>query len=456
MQDALTQALIERRARAAKGGHAREHTWDRVLLAERLRRRLTRSGRWQASVNGQVMSAGALELPGLAGAHSGEINDPAGGAAETAGAAVAGLARRIGGAPPSPASEFARWACSPDAAPTLAEAAKLAPQLSLRLSLDTPVAKPPAATPAAAVTSAAAAGTAADVSADNAPTANAPAAGRTRKRPTMRRGSWVLGSDDVTATESLRIECDGKGPTVVRSLKIGAHLAEAAIDGGKPASRQTSRRERRRRSHASALAALGRAPPSIAAPSTSAAPPAAAAAASSAPAVAALAPAAPAEGTSPLAAARAVGGTARAAAAIGDAALSSDGVAPSARLRVVAISDTHGFEAQLLGEASLPEGDVLVHCGDWSHHGTPERVRAAQAELDTWLAAQPHKHKLIVRGNHDSVDATFPLSRAVYATTPMRIELDGVTFSLVPYFHPGRLGRHVPAGARARTRLLPR
>jgi 3',5'-cyclic AMP phosphodiesterase CpdA len=45
----------------------------------------------------------------------------------------------------------------------------------------------------------------------------------------------------------------------------------------------------------------------------------------------------------------------------------------------------------------VPAGDVLVHCGDFTHKGTA----AETAAFDAYLGALPHKHKLLVGGNHD-------------------------------------------------------
>ncbi|TQN69700.1 putative rhamnogalacturonate lyase C [Colletotrichum shisoi] len=58
---------------------------------------------------------------------------------------------------------------------------------------------------------------------------------------------------------------------------------------------------------------------------------------------------------------------------------------------VVCISDTHNFQPR------LPPGDILVHAGDLTASGTRGELRRA---LD-WLKAQPHRHKIVVAGNHD-------------------------------------------------------
>ena len=76
---------------------------------------------------------------------------------------------------------------------------------------------------------------------------------------------------------------------------------------------------------------------------------------------------------------------------------------PSATIRtvtitIVCISDTHDTKPL------LPDGDILLHAGDPSQYGLFDEI---QAQLD-WLNAQPHKHKIIIAGNHDLIlDASF-------------------------------------------------
>ncbi|KAH7492255.1 Metallophosphoesterase domain-containing protein 1 [Phytophthora ramorum] len=63
-------------------------------------------------------------------------------------------------------------------------------------------------------------------------------------------------------------------------------------------------------------------------------------------------------------------------------------------LRVVCISDTHAKHRNL---RNVPEGDVLLHCGDFTNRGTHNEVR----DFNNWLGALPHKHKVVIAGNHD-------------------------------------------------------
>lgn len=65
-------------------------------------------------------------------------------------------------------------------------------------------------------------------------------------------------------------------------------------------------------------------------------------------------------------------------------------------LRVVCISDTHDKHTKI-DPASVPAGDVLVHAGDITLNGNPESFRT----FKDWIGKLPHKHKLVIGGNHD-------------------------------------------------------
>ena len=95
-------------------------------------------------------------------------------------------------------------------------------------------------------------------------------------------------------------------------------------------------------------------------------------------------------------------------------------------LRIVAISDTHGFHDSLV----VPDGDVLIHCGDFAANRSP---KGKHALLDQWLADLPHPRKIVVRGNHDQYGCSFPISRAKYAVQPDLFTIDGLRFALSPY-----------------------
>ncbi|MFY9341358.1 MAG: metallophosphatase domain-containing protein [Planctomycetota bacterium] len=62
-------------------------------------------------------------------------------------------------------------------------------------------------------------------------------------------------------------------------------------------------------------------------------------------------------------------------------------------MRIVCLSDTHDLHDQL----TVPDGDLLIHAGDATMRGTLPQI----ANFDRWLARLPHRHKVVIAGNHD-------------------------------------------------------
>lgn len=61
---------------------------------------------------------------------------------------------------------------------------------------------------------------------------------------------------------------------------------------------------------------------------------------------------------------------------------------------LVLISDTHGKHR----ESAIPFGDILIHAGDIMTSGwDSSEIR----DFNSWLGKQPHKHKIVIAGNHD-------------------------------------------------------
>ena len=63
--------------------------------------------------------------------------------------------------------------------------------------------------------------------------------------------------------------------------------------------------------------------------------------------------------------------------------------------RVVAISDTHALHGSMY--YPIPDGDILVHAGDFTNVGEIYDVR----RFANFLHNLPHKRKIIIAGNHD-------------------------------------------------------
>ncbi|KAI9837678.1 MAG: hypothetical protein M1837_002720 [Sclerophora amabilis] len=63
-------------------------------------------------------------------------------------------------------------------------------------------------------------------------------------------------------------------------------------------------------------------------------------------------------------------------------------------ITLVLISDTHSCHSSL---DPLPEGDILIHAGDITEHGTIKEIE----EFVQWFSTLPYKYKIFVAGNHD-------------------------------------------------------
>jgi len=119
-------------------------------------------------------------------------------------------------------------------------------------------------------------------------------------------------------------------------------------------------------------------------------------------------------------------------------------------IQIVAISDTHGFEGQLISDSevkadtkatvgNLPKGDLLLHLGDFVKEGSPSAQRESLKNLDEWLARQPHPIKIIVRGNHDPLSYPFEKSGALFITEPTTIDLSSsLKLGVIPFGTPRR------------------
>ncbi|KAF2131933.1 Metallo-dependent phosphatase, partial [Dothidotthia symphoricarpi CBS 119687] len=76
---------------------------------------------------------------------------------------------------------------------------------------------------------------------------------------------------------------------------------------------------------------------------------------------------------------------------------------PIPSVRLLIMSDTHGAELP----SSLPECDVLLHCGDLTEDGSPDSISASLQELGKVKA----ELKLVIAGNHDiALDKAYYLS----------------------------------------------
>lgn len=98
-------------------------------------------------------------------------------------------------------------------------------------------------------------------------------------------------------------------------------------------------------------------------------------------------------------------------------------------MKVVVFSDTHGMHNKI----KIPDGDVLIFCGDFSKNGNERDL----ISFNMFLGKQPHKNKIVIAGNHDfcledNISAFAFLTNAIYLKDE-EIVIDGIKFYGSPY-----------------------
>lgn len=63
---------------------------------------------------------------------------------------------------------------------------------------------------------------------------------------------------------------------------------------------------------------------------------------------------------------------------------------------IVAMADTHGEHDRI----DVPDGDILIHAGDFTQFGEH------RDDFLQWFKDQPHEHKALIMGNHESMGMT--------------------------------------------------
>jgi len=92
-------------------------------------------------------------------------------------------------------------------------------------------------------------------------------------------------------------------------------------------------------------------------------------------------------------------------------------------LRLVLLSDTH----QLHREVDVPDGDILIHAGDFTMFSESMEV---VADFNDWLGELPHRYKIVVPGNHESFLEADPSDRSLLSNATVLInegiEIEGL------------------------------
>jgi Icc-related predicted phosphoesterase len=88
------------------------------------------------------------------------------------------------------------------------------------------------------------------------------------------------------------------------------------------------------------------------------------------------------------------------------------------RVRVVCIADTHELHRELV----VPDGDLLIHAGDFTFFNHASKIQ----DFNNWLSELPHRHKVVIPGNHDRAFNQVPRFRAKITNAVFLIN-EGVT-----------------------------
>lgn len=95
-------------------------------------------------------------------------------------------------------------------------------------------------------------------------------------------------------------------------------------------------------------------------------------------------------------------------------------------MRVVCISDTHERHRKV----EVPDGDVLIHAGDFTMIGERKWIE----DFNDWLGSLPHKHKIVIAGNHDfgMAEHAALLTNCTYLQDS-GVEIEGIKFYGSPF-----------------------
>ena len=100
-------------------------------------------------------------------------------------------------------------------------------------------------------------------------------------------------------------------------------------------------------------------------------------------------------------------------------------------MKIVVISDTHTCHSELV----IPKGDMIIHCGDFSH--SPQSVFS----FAKWYSELDFKYKILIAGNHDTYvetvgyDEMFKYSKekGIIYLEDTSVEIEGIKIFGSPY-----------------------
>jgi Icc-related predicted phosphoesterase len=124
-------------------------------------------------------------------------------------------------------------------------------------------------------------------------------------------------------------------------------------------------------------------------------------------------------------------------------------------MKIVCISDTHGGHDRML----IPDGDILLHAGDMSKRGREAEIR----DFNAWLGTLPHRHKVVIAGNHDFLFESDPIFAESLITNAVYLNDSEITVAglriwgspITPWFYDWAFNRFRGADIRPHWDLIP-
>lgn len=124
-------------------------------------------------------------------------------------------------------------------------------------------------------------------------------------------------------------------------------------------------------------------------------------------------------------------------------------------IRFVILSDTHGKHWSL----RVPAGDILIHAGDLTRNGTADDLE----DFNSYLGTLPHRHKVVIAGNHDFCLESEPEHSAARITNAIYLQDQAVTVEGIkfygspwqPWFYDWAFNLERGAEIRAKWDLIP-
>lgn len=99
-------------------------------------------------------------------------------------------------------------------------------------------------------------------------------------------------------------------------------------------------------------------------------------------------------------------------------------------MKIALFSDTHALHGQI----NIPDADILIFAGDMTNCRTDSDI----SDFNSFLQQLPHKHKIVVGGNHDYVLASNPQKAGMLLTEAMflldeSVKVEGITIYGSPW-----------------------